>query len=191
MAFIRRNSPWNPKTIEIGGADRAGHLFKSTIITNSGVMAIGDVVAFVAQASGNGGVVRRYNASGDKILGICTGFGQASGLTVAVDAGTTGTVTVGSANETVAMIFAYVDVTPFAVWSANLSAAIHTTAIFRGGAFVDPDTGANAGRIAEGSATVTQSTERGLACLGPDPEDTTRGLVMIVEGLHTGANAAS
>ena len=196
MPFLRRNSPLTVPTVIIGGPDRAGAIFTSTIITNSGVMRLGDVVEVMAQASGNGGVVRRYNAAGNKILGICVGFGRANGAAVAFDSGTNDTVTVAADNETVAQIFARVDVTPHAVWSAPLSAAIHTTAIARAGAFADPDTGANAGRVLESGLTVTQSTERGLAILGPDPEGAQTGasarvLCMIVEGLYRGANAAS
>ena len=193
MAFLRRDSPWNPKTITIGGADRGGHLFKSTIIGNSAVMKIGDVVTVANQAAGNGRVMVRYAAVGDKIVGICRGFGRANGQVVSFDSGTNDTVTVAADNETVAQIYAIIDVTPHTVFSAPLSATIHTTAIFGAGSFVDPDTGTNAGRILESSVTAidAQETERGLACLGPDPVDTTRGLVMIVEGLHTGANADS
>ena len=95
MPLIRKNSPWSGDTaIVIGGADRAGPVMKNTIITNSGVMRIGDVVAVAAQAAGNGSVVRRYNAAGDKILGICVGFGRANGRSVDFDSGTNDTVTV-------------------------------------------------------------------------------------------------
>lgn len=192
MPFIAKESPFIVPSITIGGAERGGNIFTSTIITNSGAMTIGDMVAVTTQAAGNGVVVRRYNAAGDKILGVCVGFGRASGAAVAFDAGTR-TVTVGADNETVAMIFAYVDITPFKTWSGPFQSGqtIHTTAIFGAGTFVDPGTGANAGAINETGATRTQSTERGLAALGPDKDDTSRGLVMIVEGLFRGANAAS
>lgn len=181
MPLKRKQSPTSTPTITIGGPDRAGHLFKNTIITNSGVMKLGDVVATVAQASGNGGCVRRYNTAGDAIVGVCVGFGRASGKSVAYDSGTADTVTVAADNETVAQIYAFIDITPGAVWSAPLSATIHTTAIFRAGAFADPDTGANAGRILESSVTVSTVQGRGFACLGPDADDTTRGLVTIEE----------
>lgn len=191
MPFIKRGSLYGLPTVTVGGPDRAAEVGFNTIITNSGVLRVGDVVAFVAQASGNGGVVRRYNAAGDKILGVCVGFGRANGQSVTFDAGTNDTVTVAADNETVAQIYAIVDITLGGIWSAPLSAAIHTTAIARAGAFCDPDTGANAGRVLESGMTVTQSTERGLAVLGPDPKDTTRVNVIIVEGLMRGANAAS
>ena len=191
MPFLKRGNLFGLPDVVVGGPDRAGEALLNTIITNSGVMSIGDVVAHVAQAAGNGGVVRRYNAAGDKIMGICVGFGRANGQSVAFDAGSNVTVTVGATNETVAQIYAKVDVSLGGIWSAGLSAAIHTTAIFRMGALVDPDTGANAGRLDEASVTVTTSTERGFYALGPDPKDTTRGLVIVVEGPMRGANAAS
>ena len=191
MPFLKRGSLFGLPAVTLGGPDRAAETGLNTIITNSGVLRIGDVVASVAQAAGNGGVVRRYAAAGDKILGICIGFGRANGRSVTPDSGTTDTVTVAADNETVAQIYAIVDITLGAIWSAPLSAAIHTTAIARVGAFVDPDTGANAGRVLESGLTVTQSTERGLAVLGPDPKDTTRVNVVVVEGIIRGANAAS
>lgn len=180
-------------SIVIGGADPAGHVFKSTIIVNSGVMSIGDAVAVVSGGGvANSVVVRRYNAAGDKILGVCTGFGREDGSVVAFDAGSVTTVTVGAANETTGgRIFAKVDITPFAVYSVNLSAAIHTTAVFGYGAQVEGDTGANAGRLAEASVSRTVSAHLGWACIGPDPDDTTRGLVVCVEGLYRGSQTAS
>ena len=191
MPFLKRGSLFGLPAVTLGGPDRAAETGLNTIITNSGVLSIGDVVSSVAQAAGNGGVVRRYNAAGDKILGVCIGFGRANGRSVTFDAGSSTTVTVAADNETVAQIYAIVEITLGAIYSANLSAAIHGTAIARLAAFCDPDTGANAGRVLETSVTVTQSTERALAILGPDPKDTTRVNVVIVEGIIRGANAAS
>lgn len=191
MPFIRANSPLSTPTIIIGGPIRAGETFKSTIVDNSATVAVGDVLAVTTESSGNGIVVRRYNAAGDKILGVCVGFGRANGASVTPDAGTTGTVTVGSDNETAAQIFALVDITPFAVWSAPLSGTIHTTAAFGYGRQIEGDTGANAGRLAETSISATVSAHLGWACLGPDPRDTSRGLVMCVEGLFRGQQTAS
>src|SRR3990167_5944132 len=130
MAFIRRNSPFSVPTITIGGPTLLGPIFTSTVITNSGVLQVGDVVAVTAAASGNGTVVRRYNAAGDKILGICVGFGQANGQVPAFDSGQTpNRVTVESDNETDKLVYAKVDVTPFKIWSAPFTpaATIHTT----------------------------------------------------------------
>ena len=193
MPFIKKNSSLSTPAITIGGADRAGEVFKSTIITNSGVMQKGDQVAVVVQASGNGVVVRRYNAAGDKILGICVGFGRASGAVVAFDSGTNDTVTVAADNETVAQIYAIVDITPGAVWSAPFTpaATIHTTAIFGYGAQVEGGTGTSAGGLTETTVSRTVSAHLGWACLGPDPDAPTRGLVVCVEGLFRGSQTAS
>ena len=194
MAFKRANSPWSFPTVIIGGPDQAGPIFTSTIITNSGVMQVGDVVAVVSGGATNSITVRRYNAAGDKILGICTGFGQASGAVVAFDAGTNDTVTVGSANlSTGARVFARVDITPGAVWSAPFSpaATIHTTALFNYSGQVECGTGTNAGGLTETTVSLTASAHLGFACIGPDPNDTTRGLVYVVEGLARGQQTAS
>src|SRR3990167_9434448 len=192
MAFIRRHSPFSVPTVLIGGPTLLGPIFTSTVITNSGVLQVGDVVAVVAAASGNGTVVRRYNAAGDKILGICVGFGQGNGQSVTLDAGVTpGRVTVGAANETSALIYAKIDITPGAVWSAPLSGTIHTTARFGYGAQVESGTGTNAGQLTETTVSITVSAHLGFACLGPDEQDTTRGLVMVVEGLMRGSQTAS
>lgn len=192
MAFLRRNSPLSAPDIIIGGPSVLGPIFTSTVITNSGVLQVGDVVAVVAAASGNGTVVRRYNAAGDKILGICVDFGQANGQSVTRDAGVTpGRVTVASTNETGAMIYAKIDITPNAIWSAPLSATIHTTARFGYGAQVECGTGTNAGQLTESTVSTTVSAHLGFACLGPDEQDNTRGLVICVEGLFRGQQTAS
>ena len=194
MAFLRSHSPLSTPTITIGGPQVLGAVFTSTVITNSGVMQIGDVVAVAAAAAGNGTVVRRYNGAGDKILGICVGFGQANGQEPAKDSGQTpARVTVESDNETDKIVYAIIDVTPFAVWSAPFSpaATIHTTARFGYGAQVECGTGTNAGGLTETTVSVTVSAHLGFACLGPDPKDTTRGLVMCVEGLYRGQQTAS
>ena len=193
MVFIRRNSPFTPQTIIIGGADPAGPIFKSTIIVNSGVMRLGDVVGVVSGAGvANSVVVRRYNAAGDKILGICVGFGRENGKSVAFDAGSVNEVTVGAANETTGgRIFAYVDVTPYAVWSAPFVGTIHGTAVFGYGAQVECGTASAAGTLTETTVSRTVSAHLGFACLGPDEKDTTRGLVTVVEGLYRGQQTAS
>ena len=48
MAFIRRQSPFSVPTILIGGADRAGSVFKSTIIDNSATVQVGDVLEMLS-----------------------------------------------------------------------------------------------------------------------------------------------
>ena len=194
MAFKRASSPWSVPTVIIGGSDQSGPIYNSTIIVNSGVMQVGDVVGVVSGAATNGIVVRRYNGAGDKILGICTGFGQASGAVVGFDAGTNDTVTVGAANETTgARVFARIDITPGAVWSAPFTpaATIHTTALFNYGAQVECGTGTSAGGLTETTVSRTVSAHLGFACIGPDPNDTTRGLVYVVEGLARGQQTAS
>lgn len=185
MAFLRRNSPLGTPTIlVVGGADRAGSFHKSTIIDNSATMQVGDVVATTTESSGNGIVMRRYNAAGDAVVGIAASFGQANGQSPAKDSGQTpDRVTVEADNETDKQVFVRLDVTPGAVWSAPLDATIHTTAAFGVGRWIDPATGANAGQLDESTITATTYQGRAFACLGPDEQDTTRGLVTLVESI--------
>jgi hypothetical protein len=184
MAFIRKESPMSVPSLEIGGADGVtGFAFKNTIIINSGVMTIGDVVSvLVTSTAGNLVTVQRYGTAGETCLGVCIGFGQASGLAVAFDAGTNNRVTVGATNQTVAQIYAIIDSTPGAVWSAPLTGTIDTTQTAGFGTFFDPNTGANAGAVLESSATRTSTTGRALTCVGKDPDaPTTRVLVILTE----------
>lgn len=181
MPFIAKGS-WNPNagSYLIGGSGTGqSGAGLSTVITNSGVVRIGDVLAGVV--SGSNLFARRYNAAGDAILGICVGVRRADGTLLSPDSGTTDTFTVASDNQTAAQIYAMIDASPYTIWSAPLDATINTTAAAVMGTCYDPDTGANAGRIAESSATRTLTNGRGLACHGADPEDTTRALVSIAE----------
>lgn len=186
MAYKRKHSPFSAPTLLVGGPDLPGPIQTATVITNSGIMQVGDVVGVTTAASGNGVVCRRYAAAGDAILGICVGFGQADGQVPAKDSGQTpDRVTVESDNETDKKVYAIVDVTPGAVYSAPFISGqtIHTTQNFGAGTWLDPGATTDAGRLNETSASRTTSAGRGLVALGPDPDDTSRGLVMIAEGL--------
>ena len=168
----------------------AQSLSTATLITNSGVVKVGDVIGITTAAAGNGIVVRRYNSAGDAILGVLVGVEDpATGGQATPNSGTTDTWTVAADNETVGKKFAKVDISRWSVWSANSSAALHTTAAFGLGRWCDPDTGANAGRILESTVTATLAQGRGLVCLGVDPLNTARGLVSIgVESVFEGAS---
>ena len=136
------------------------------------------MISITTAAAGNGIVTRRYNAAGNTIIGVLISVGALAGPNVTPDSGTTDTWTVAADNETVAKKYAVIDASPWAIFSANLDATIHTTAAFGLGRYCDPDTGANAGRIAEASVTATLAQGRGLSCVGVDSEDTARGLVV-------------
>lgn len=190
MAFHRLDSPLSVPTIIIGGPDRAANTFMSTIIDNSATVQVGDVLSVTTESSGDGIVVRRYNAAGNRILGICTGFGRADGSSVTLDVGQApNRVTVGGDNETVAQIYALVDITPFAVWSAPFVGTIHATSAFGYGSQIEGGTGSSAGTLTEALITAAQGAHLGWACLGPDPKDTSRGLVVVIEGFFKGALA--
>ena len=188
MPFLDRGqSPYSAPSIVIGGSDTNLDGAQCTVITNSAVMSIGDMVASVIANSR--GHARRYTTAGDAIIGVCVGFGRRSGATVAYDAGTNDTVTVAADNETIAQIFAYIDVTPKKVWSGAMQATqtIHTTQRAYFGTLYDPGTAASSEFINETSATRTNTDGRGLACVGVDRMDTTRALVVIMESaLHPG-----
>lgn len=189
MPFIRKQSPFSAPTIIIGGPDTGGTIFKSTIIANSGVMQIGDPVECVQNAAADGHIVQRLSAVSDMILGVVVGFGRENGQAVAMDAGTNDTVTVGAANETVAKIFAYVDVTPKAVWSAPFTGTINTTVRFAGGVTCDLGVTTACDTIEETSCTSTLIQGRQVVALGPDPDNTARGLVVIGTTFFDAGNA--
>ena len=179
MSFIYKGT-LNPNAgrMIIGGPDMAQGLSTATIITNSGVVAVGNVLSITTAAAGNGIVARRYNSAGDVILGVCLSVADADGTQAEPDSGTTDTWTVASDNETVAKKYAVVDISPWSIWSASLTGTIHTTAAFGLGRWCDPNTGTNSGTILESGITGTLAQGRGLACIGVDPDDTTRGLVV-------------
>lgn len=160
-----------------GGDTGITGLGLATLLANSAVVRVGDVISVVT--SGNTVVTRRYNAAGDPILGVLTGVAKPDSTQATPDSGTTDTWTADADNETVAKLYAIVDISPWSVYSAPSSAALHTTAVAGLGAYTDPDTGANAGRIAEGSVTRTLAQGRGVVILGVDPDDSTRALVSI------------
>lgn len=168
--------------IIIGGPDMGGVFFKSTVIDNSATVQVGDPVTYTAASSSvnsDGSVVLRLAAVTDRILGVVVGFGRANGQAVAFDSGTNDTVTVGSDNETSARIFAYIDITPGAVWSAPITGTIHTTVSFAIGTTCDFGTGASADLIDETTCTTTIYTGNQCIALGPDPDNTARGLIML------------
>lgn len=187
MALIRRNSPLSVPTMLVGGPDTGGPLFTSTILGNSDTLQIGDPVELNANAAADGHIVQRLTAVTEHVVGVVVGFGRADGGDVAFDSGTNDTVTVASDNETSARIYAILDITPWAVWSAPLNADIHTTTRFDAGSTIDFVTGANCDQLNESTITATSgvsdNTGQQAICLGPDPEDTTRGLILIGQNL--------
>lgn len=187
MPFVHKGSliP-NGGPILVGGRGTASGHSESTIITNSGVVRVGDVIAFVTSGANN--FVRRYNAGGDPILGILVSVvNSATGGQATPDSGTTDTWTVTSTNQTIANpLYAVVDISPWSIWSAPFDGTIDTTVNAARGSYFDPDTGANAGRLAEASGTRTISSGRGFVCHGKDPDASTRALVSLGESFILG-----
>ena len=188
MAFLYRGTT-NPNggAITIGGEQNNANMTGATIISNSEIVRVGDVVAVVV--SSNNSFVRRLNAATDAILGILVSVqSPTTGGQVAPDSGTTDTWTVAADNQTSAKNYAVIDVSPWSVWSAPLSATIHTTQAAVKGTGFDADTGANAGRLLESSASVTRAAGRHFICHGVDPENTDRALVSLIEGYFGGGH---
>lgn len=191
MAFKRKSSPVSVPTIIVGGSDVGvgSSAFTSTVIINSGVMQIGDLVSGTAGTAAGVQVVRRLSGVDVAIIGVCVGFGQASGAVVAFDAGTNDTVTVGAANETVAKIYAIIDITPGAVWSAPVIAGTTTTTLRTGwNVMYNPGTTTNCGKIDETSAVIDSAT-LSLSGLGTDPDAPTTNLLVVftktcLNGVH-------
>ena len=189
MPFIRKHSPLNVPTIEIGGPDTGGPVWTSTIIANSGVIQLGDPVEVVQNGAGDGHIVQRLSAVTDMILGVVRGVRRGDGTAISPDAGTADTYTVAADNETVAKIYAIVDVTPRAVYSAPFTGTIHTTVRFAGGVYCDLGVTTACDTIDETTCTSTLVQGRQVVALGPDPDNTTRGLVMIGTTTFDGGNA--
>ena len=163
----------------IGGDGSTGHT-SSTIVDNSVAVKVGDVIANVIAS--NVEYTRRYNAAGDSVLGVLISVVDPStGGQAVPDSGTTDTWTVAADNRTVGKKYAVIDASPHSIWSAPLDGTIHTTQAARRGTFFDADTAANAGRIAEASATRTITNGRSFTCHGVDPDSSTRVLVSIAE----------
>jgi hypothetical protein len=189
MPFVKKHSPLNPKTILIGGPDTGGPIWTSTIIANSGVVQIGDPVEVVQNAAADGHVVQRLTAVTDMILGVVTGVRNGDGTAVTADSGTNDTFTVAADNETVLRKYAIVDITPNAVWSAPFTGTIHTTVRFAGGVYCDLGVTTACDTIDETTCTATLVQGRQVVALGPDPDNTARGLVIIGTKFIDGGNA--
>ena len=179
MPFIRKHSPLGVPTVTIGGPDTGGPLWTSTIISNDDAIQIGDPVEVVQNAAGDGHVVQRQSAVTDMLLGVVVGVRRGDGTAVTPDAGTNDTFTVAADNETVARIYAIVDITPNAVWSAPFTGTIHSTVRFAAGVTCDLGVTTAGDTIEETSCTSTLVQGRQVVALGPDPDNTARGLVII------------
>ena len=192
MAFLRKQSVLSTPSIIVGGPDVGvgASAFTSTVIINSGTVQIGDLVGGTAGTAAGVQVVRRLSGVDVAIIGVVVGFGQISGAVVPFDAGTNDTVTVGAANETGAKIFARIDITPGAVWSAPVIAGTTTTTLRTGwNVMYNPGTTTNCGKIDETSAVIDSAT-LSLSGMGTDPDaPTTRLLVVITKTCLNGVHA--
>jgi len=167
-----------------------GPSYQTVVIDNSDVIEVGD---YVKMRNGNLEVV----TAGDAGSGVVVDVVNSNGLSLAPEQGSiasagsatisSGVVTVASDNETVDLIAAKIDMSPFAVYSATVTGTINTTATSaKPGAYINTD---DENSIDETTATRTIGTGGQFVTfpsLTPangarDDNDTTRLLVVINE----------
>lgn len=180
MAFIKVGT-FNPNSGNkvVGGSTNTPMI---TIIANSGVVKKGDAVVY----NSSGFIARATNASGQDFVGILMGVADANGQFTASDSGTTDTWTVASDNQTVGLKFAQIDIDTDSIWSALVVGTIGTTVSSqRPGYWINLNgtAAADAGQVAETSATRTATTQGQFLGLGTDPNTTTRLLVKMNNSL--------
>ena len=177
MAFLKYGTlNSNAGDFVLGGNVNATPM--PTIIANSGGVRVGDTVVF----NTTGFIARATNAGGQCPAGIVIGVASANGVAVTPDSATTDTWTVAADNQTVGQIYAILDASPFSIWSAAIVGTIGTTAASgRPGAWINLNgtAAADAGRLAETSATRTATTQGQFLILGTNPNDSTRLLVKL------------
>ena len=154
---------------QIIGGDAAPY---RTIIANSEVITIGDAVQWDA----NGFLVN--DASVGAVAGIVVGVAN-SGVPVAPDSATTGTYTVASNNQTVAQIYAIIDISTDTLYSAPADAALGTTTGSNlPGYLMDLLASGSATQLDESTASATTGQ---FFSWGLDPRNTERVIVNLNE----------
>src|SRR3990167_211259 len=154
---------------------------ETVIIDNSDVVTIGDLVQ-----CRNGNL--ELATAGAAVRGVVTGIKDKNGISVWNTLATLGTatktgspssgsVTVASDNETVDLISAVINVSPFAIYSATVTGTMNTTnASNKRGGWVNVD---DEDSVNETTHSRTITDVRTLNNWGVDPDDSTRMLVSI------------
>lgn len=157
-------------------------ILTKVILDNSEDIAVGDAVMLrngnIEKATADGAlsgvvidVVDKNNNSLLPSEGSTASLGSASI--------SSGVITVASDNETVDQIAATIDISPFTIYSADVTGTIGTTnSSDKIGVWIDMD---DEDSVEETTATRTVTTEGQLVGWGADPDDTTRMLVSIHE----------
>jgi hypothetical protein len=131
-----------------------------------------------------GVVIDIVDKNGNSIFGSLAVVGSA---TVTGQPGA-GIVTVYSDNETVDLIAAKVEMSPFAIYSCDIDGTMNTTvASNKIGGWVDLT---DENSVNETTTTRTIATGGQLNCWGVDPDDSIRMLVSICEHEFFGSNSA-
>ncbi|MHA1401844.1 MAG: hypothetical protein ACTSQE_15955 [Candidatus Heimdallarchaeaceae archaeon] len=160
-------------------------MIRTVIIDNSEDLQIGDLVKCI-----NGNLEKV--TAGDRIFGVVIDIVDKNGASIWGSTAITGSatitnadnpkssvVTVASDNETVDLIAAKVDVSPFTIYTADITGTMDTTnSSSKPGALVDAT---DENDVDETTATRTYTDGGQLYCWGVDPDDSTRMLVNINE----------
>lgn len=167
-------------------------IIRDFIIDNSDTVQIGDAVKLrngdlevsAADGSFSGVVIDLVDKNGNSIFGSIANVGSA---TVSGQPGS-GSVAVASDNETVDLIRARIDMSPFTIYSATVTGTMNTTnASNKPGGWVDMD---DEDSVDETTHNRTIGTGGQLKNWGVDPDDSTRMLVSINEHEFFGSNSA-
>lgn len=171
MSFVAKGNLFgNDGRMVMGGHDNTP---MSTLIKNSATVQIGDMVTM-----NDAGFIARV-AETEPVLGVVIGVAQKAGIIVEPDSGTTDTFTMASDNQTVAMKYAIIDVSPYTIYSANVTGTIGTTvASGRPLAWCDVT---DQNDIKETSCSRTITAGGQVLSLGTDPDNTARLLCVLNE----------
>lgn len=162
-----------------------GPIVRHFILDASEVIGVG-----YAAEMRNGNVELGSTIADAALCGVVQGFTDRFGLPYESSTATRGSstftgtgdslvVTVASTNETVDMIKAIIEMSPYAVYSATVTGTMNTTnASSKAGGWIDMD---DSDSVEETTMTRTITVGGQLNNWGEDPEDTTRMLVSIHE----------
>ncbi|MDP1729386.1 MAG: hypothetical protein Q8L27_04240 [archaeon] len=161
-------------------------IIETTIIDNSDTIYMGQPVKtrngnieiIAAGDAMSGVVVDIVDKNGNSIFGSLA----VKGLATVSGSPDSGYVTVGATNETVDLIAAKIDMSPFTIYSASVTGTMNTTnASNKKGGWVDGVVASSQVSINETTNTLTVGTAGQFKNWGVDPDDSSRMLVSIAE----------